>query len=91
MAAPSPQTNDREAELVQGVCREEHEAFYELVRPYERAIYFAAIAVLSNPADAEDVAQETVLKAFNALPNFRFEAKFSTWIIQIAINESRMN
>lgn len=90
MAAPSPQTNDREAELVQGVCRGEHEAFYELVRPYERAIYFAAIAVLSNPADAEDVAQETVLKAFNALPNFRFEAKFSTWIIQIAINESRM-
>ncbi len=90
MAAPSSQTNDREAALIQRVCRGEREAFYELVRPYERAIYFAAIAVLSNPADAEDVAQETVLKAFKALPNFRFEAKFSTWIIQIAINESRM-
>jgi len=60
------------------------------VRPYERAIYFAAKGVLDNPADAEEVAQETVLKAFNALPNFRFEAKFSTWIIQIAINEARM-
>jgi len=90
MPAPSSQTNDREAELIRRVCRGEHEAFYELVRPYERAIYFAAIGVLSNPADAEEVAQETVLKAFNALPNFRFEAKFSTWIIQIAINESRM-
>jgi RNA polymerase sigma-70 factor (ECF subfamily) len=45
---------------------------------------------LDNPADAEEVAQETVLKAFNALPNYRFEAKFSTWIIQIAINEARM-
>ena len=90
MAAPSLQTNDREVELIQRVCRGEHEVFYELVRPYERAIYFAAIGVLSNPADAEEVAQETVLKAFNALPNFRFEAKFSTWIIQIAINESRM-
>jgi RNA polymerase sigma-70 factor (ECF subfamily) len=90
MAAPSLQTNDREAELIKRVCRGEHEAFYELVRPYERAIYFAAKGVLNNPADAEEVAQETVLKAFNALPNFRFEAKFSTWIIQIAINESRM-
>lgn len=90
MPAPSSQTNDREAELIRRVCRGEREAFYELVRPYERAIYFAAIGVLSNPADAEEVAQETVLKAFNALPNFRFEAKFSTWIIQIAINESRM-
>jgi len=90
MPAPSSQTNDREAELIRRVCRGEHEAFYELVRPYERAIYFAAIGVLSNPADAEEVAQETVLKAFNALPKFRFEAKFSTWIIQIAINESRM-
>ncbi len=90
MAAPSSQTNDREAQLIHRVCRGEHEAFYELVRPYERAIYFAAVGVLSNPADAEEVAQETVLKAFNALPNFRFEAKFSTWIIQIAINESRM-
>ena len=90
MAATSLQTGNREVELIQRVCRGEHEAFYELVRPYERAIYFAAMGVLSNPADAEEIAQETVLKAFKALPNFRFEAKFSTWIIQIAINESRM-
>jgi RNA polymerase sigma-70 factor (ECF subfamily) len=48
------------------------------------------MGVLNNPADAEEVAQETVLKAFNALASFRVEAKFSTWIIQIAINESRM-
>jgi RNA polymerase sigma-70 factor (ECF subfamily) len=90
MPAPSLQTNDRETELIQRICRGEREAFYELVQPYERAIYFAAMGVLNNPADAEEVAQETVLKAFNALPTFRFEAKFSTWIIQIAINESRM-
>ena len=42
--AASLQTNDREAELIQRVCRGENEAFYELVRPYERAIYFAAMA-----------------------------------------------
>ena len=90
VATSSLQTGDRDAELIRRVCSGEHEAFYELVRPYERAIYFAAKGVLDNPADAEEVAQETVLKAFNALPRFRFEAKFSTWIIQIAINESRM-
>ena len=42
------------------------------------------------PADAEEVAQEAVLKAFNGLSKFRREAKFSTWLIQITINEARM-
>ena len=90
VAALDPQPNDRELELIQRVCRGEHEAFYELVRPYERAIYFAAMGVLDNPADAEEVAQEAVLKAFNGLPRFRRESKFSTWLIQITINEARM-
>jgi hypothetical protein len=82
MTASSVPTNDREAELIRRVSRGEHKAFYELVRPCERAIYFAAMGVLGNSADAEEVGQETILKAFKALPNFRFEAKFSTWIIQ---------
>lgn len=90
MAAPNLQPNDRETELIQRVRRGEHEAFYDLVRPYERAIYFAAIGVLNDPADAEEVAQEAVLKAFNALSGFRSESKFSTWLIQITINEARM-
>jgi RNA polymerase sigma-70 factor (ECF subfamily) len=90
VATPDPQPNDRELELIQRVCLGEHEAFYELVRPYERAIYFAAMGVLDNPADAEEVAQEAVLKAFNGLPRFRRESKFSTWLIQITINEARM-
>jgi RNA polymerase sigma-70 factor (ECF subfamily) len=89
MAAPAPPPNDRETELIKRVCRGEHEAFYDLVRPYERAIYFAAMGVLNNSADAEEVAQEAVLKAFNGLVRFRSEAKFSTWLIQITINEAR--
>jgi RNA polymerase sigma-70 factor (ECF subfamily) len=60
------------------------------MRPYERAVYFAAMGVLNNPADAEEVAQEAVLKAFNNLSRFRREAKFSTWLVQITINEARM-
>ena len=79
-----------EAELIERIKGGDVEAFYELVRPYEPAVYFAAIGVLDNPADAEEVAQEAVLKAFSALSVFRSESKFSTWLIQITINEARM-
>ena len=89
MAALDLPSNDPEIELIQRVCREQHEAFYDLVRPHERAIYFAAMGVLNNSADAEEAAQEAVLKAFNGLAHFRCEAKFSTWLIQITINEAR--
>lgn len=84
------QPEPREAQLIGRVLAGDHEAFYELVRPYERAIYFAAMGVLDNTADAEEVAQEAVLKAFNNLAKFRGEAKFSTWLVQITINEARM-
>jgi len=53
-----------EAELIRRVGAGEKEAFYELVRPYERAVYTAAMSILNNQADAEEVAQEAVLKAF---------------------------
>jgi len=46
--------------------------------------------VVKNDADEEDVAQEAILKAFKNLARFRQEAKFSTWLIQIAINEAKM-
>ncbi|HYG99743.1 MAG TPA: sigma-70 family RNA polymerase sigma factor [Terriglobales bacterium] len=79
-----------ESVLIQRVCDGDKEAFYELVRPYERAIYLAAKSVLGNEADAEEAAQEAVLKAFTHIRNFRAESKFSTWLIQITINEARM-
>jgi RNA polymerase sigma-70 factor (ECF subfamily) len=61
-----------------------------LIQPYERSVYIAAHSVLQNEADAEEVAQEAFLKAFSHLSTFRRESKFSTWLIQIAINEARM-
>lgn len=79
-----------EAELIRRVCSGEKEAFYSLVQPYERAVYTAAMSILNNQADAEEVAQEAVLKAFSHLANFRAEAKFSTWLVQITINEARL-
>ena len=79
-----------ESELIQRICAGEKEHFYALVQPYQRAVYSTAFGVLGNDADAEDVTQEVFLKALRGLAGFRAEAKFSTWLIQIAFNESRM-
>src|SRR6201982_777586 len=79
-----------EAELIARVKRGDREAFYEMVRPYERAVFLVALSLVKNDADAEEVTQEAILKAFKNLPRFRQEAKFSTWLIQICINEAKM-
>lgn len=89
MPASWPQPGD-EAALIGRIQNGERELFYELIMPYERRVYAAAFAILRNEADAEDAAQEAVLKAFRYIKQFRSEAKFSTWLIQIAINEARM-
>jgi RNA polymerase sigma-70 factor, ECF subfamily len=80
----------RELELIRRIQSGEPEKFYELIRPFERRVYAAAFAILRNEADAEDAAQEAMLKAFANLRQFRGEARFSTWLIQIAVNEARM-
>jgi RNA polymerase sigma-70 factor, ECF subfamily len=79
-----------EVALIRRVQTGDVEAFYDLVRPYERAVFLAAFGLVKNDADAEDVGQEAVLKAFKGISHFRGEAKFSTWLIQIAINEAKM-
>ena len=79
-----------EAALIDRICAGEKQLFYELICPYERSVYMAAYSVLQNEADAEEAAQEAFLKAFTHLSSFRRESKFSTWLIQIAVNEARM-
>jgi RNA polymerase sigma-70 factor (ECF subfamily) len=80
----------REQELIAAVQGGQSELFYELVRPYERRVYAAAMAILRNETDAEDVAQEAMLKALANIRQFRAEARFSTWLIQITVNEALM-
>ena len=79
-----------ERELMERVLSGETDLFYDLIRPYERAVFLAATSILGNEADGEEVAQEAMLKAFKNLARFRRESKFSTWLIQIAINEAKM-
>jgi RNA polymerase sigma-70 factor (ECF subfamily) len=87
---PGDAVGTREQHLISQVQRGQHELFYELVRPYERRVYAAAMAILRNEADAEDVTQEAMLKAFANIRQFRAEARFSTWLIQITVNEALM-
>jgi len=85
----APDAVMRDAALIARILAGERELFHELVRPYEKSIYFAAYSVLQNEQDAEDAAQEAVLKALKNLASFRAESKFSTWLVSIAINEAR--
>ena len=84
------QKQSAELALVRRVQAGDLNSFYELVRPYERTVFVAARGLVKNDADAEDVAQEAVLKAFKGISHFSGEAKFSTWLIQITINEAKM-
>ncbi len=79
----------RDAELIARIVAGERELFHELVRPYEKSVYLAAYSLLQNEQEAEDAAQEAVLKALKSLPSFRAQSKFSTWLISIVINEAR--
>ncbi len=87
LASQSPATRD--AELIARIVGGERELFHELVRPYEHSVYLATYSILQKEEDAEDAAQEAVLKALKNIDKFRAESKFSTWLISIAINEAR--
>jgi RNA polymerase sigma-70 factor (ECF subfamily) len=78
-----------EAQIIASILAGNTHEFHELIRPHERSVYAMALSMLHNEADAEDAAQEAFLKAFRNLANFRGEAKFSTWLISIVLNEAR--
>ena len=80
----------RERELIERVLAGEKDLFYDLIRPCERGVFLAAASILGNDADAEDTAQQAFLKAYRNLARFRQESRFSTWLIQIAINDAKM-
>jgi RNA polymerase sigma factor (sigma-70 family) len=89
-AVEKPADLGNEETLIARIRNGETSLFATLVKPYERRVYMTALALLRNQADAEDVAQEAILKAFTHLNQFRGESRFSTWLIQITVNEARM-
>lgn len=76
-----------EGEIIRRILGGEKELFHELIRPCERAVFFLLLTLLRNEVEAEDAAQETVIKAYTNLHMFRGESQFKTWVLSIARNE----
>ena len=76
-------------ELVARSIRGDSDSFNELILRWERPIYSLAYRTIGREEDARDVCQETFLRAFRALPGFRGQAKFSSWLYRIALNLCR--
>jgi RNA polymerase sigma-70 factor, ECF subfamily len=83
--------SDREVDqqLVERVQRGDKAAFDLLVAKYQRKIFRLLSRLVRDPAEIEDVAQEAFIKAYRALPNFRGDSAFYTWLYRIAINTAK--
>ena len=80
---------DVDWQLVQRVQRGDKQAFDLLVAKYQRKLFRLLSRLIRDPAEIEDVAQEAFIKAYRALPNFRGESAFYTWLYRIAINTAK--
>src|SRR5712671_2544899 len=83
-------TSVDESQLVAQSRKGDMPAFSELVRRYEGKIFRLAQHITQNREDAEDVLQETFMKAYEHLDQFKGDSKFYTWIVRIAVNQALM-
>ncbi len=95
MSAPVTRTADSETPapvdeevLVQGARRGDLKAYDELVRRYQERIYATIYHMTANHEDANDLAQESFIKAFQALKSFKGGSSFYTWLYRIAVNKT---
>ena len=75
-----------ENELIRAAQSGDRAAFEEVVRAYDQSVLMLAMNLLRSPEDARDVFQETFLRAYRNLGNFRFDCSFHTWLYRIATN-----
>ena len=80
---------EADAELVQRVQAGDKQAFNLLVSKYQRRVIRLLSRLIRDPAEIEDVTQEAFIKAYRALPNFRGESAFYTWLYRIAVNTAK--
>jgi RNA polymerase sigma-70 factor (ECF subfamily) len=83
------QDTQSDAVLVQQVQAGHQKAFELLVAKYQRRIYRLVLRFIRDPALAEDVAQETFLRAYRAIGQFRGDSQFYTWLYRIAVNTAK--
>jgi RNA polymerase sigma-70 factor, ECF subfamily len=79
--------NLTDEQLVEIAVRDNPDAFGEIVKRWERKIFALCFGLLHREEDARDAAQETFISAYKNLPNFRGEAKVSSWLHRIAVNQ----
>lgn len=79
--------SEKESKLIAAILAGDIQLYRQLIRPYERSVYIFSFSCMKNEKDAEDVAQETFLRAFRDLWAFRGNTKFCVWLITIALRE----
>ena len=77
-----------ELELARKAQAGDHAAFTRLVEPHIRKTYHVALRITRNREDAEDASQQSLINAFSHMDQFRGQARFSSWLLRIAINEA---
>ncbi|MCX8156544.1 MAG: sigma-70 family RNA polymerase sigma factor [Verrucomicrobiae bacterium] len=87
-ASGSPPRPVDDLTLVRRAQRGDLEAFDQLIQRYQERIYSAIYHMTANHEDANDLAQETFIKAYRALPSFKGDATFFTWLYRIAVNKT---
>jgi RNA polymerase sigma-70 factor (ECF subfamily) len=90
MTEESVATTATDEELVRRAQQDDERAFGELVTRYESKVYSLAMKMLRNPEDAEDVLQDTFLRAYRGIKSFKGNSTFSTWVYRITANSALM-
>lgn len=85
-AKASQRQDDRDKALMARIARADHDAFRELVLRHQDRVFALAYRFLGNQADAEEVAQDSFARLFEAAPRYRPEASFSTYLLRITTN-----
>lgn len=75
-------------DFIQQLKRRDQLAFKQLVEEYQQMVFSTCMGIVHGTDDADDLAQEVFIEAFNSIANFREDAKVSTWLYRIAINKS---
>jgi RNA polymerase sigma-70 factor (ECF subfamily) len=85
---PAPRVEEDESGLIRRTKQGDLNAYDELVRRYQERIYATIYHMTANHEDANDLAQETFIKAYQAFPSFKGDSSFFTWLYRIAINKT---
>jgi RNA polymerase sigma-70 factor (ECF subfamily) len=85
-AAEIKERRDEERRLIQACQEGDLDAFGDLVRRYEKKVYWIAFNLVGDAEDAQDLAQEAFLRVFKAIERFKLQYNFYTWLYRIVVN-----